>query len=271
MVKTQREYDYTDEQGELLYQAVRKEPKDFRQRRPDGQGGWIWNLQEVRRVLYHLPELVTADPQRAVFVVEGEKDVETLRSFGFLATCNPGGAGKWRSEYSEILRGRRVAILPDNDASGLKHAYEVAKFLQGSAGQIRVIQLPDLPSKGDVTDWFANGGSADELKMIFKGTAPWDGTDPALVTGSEILEPEQSKQGGEHVARYVVDTIGGGDADLTKECNRILDGVQQIIERSHDSVTKRGNLSGADPLAFIYMARGIMQDLVNGEDFAGRS
>src|SRR6266566_4173798 len=48
-------YDYTDANGTLLYQVCRFFPKDFRQRRPDGVGGWEWNLNGVRRVLYHLP------------------------------------------------------------------------------------------------------------------------------------------------------------------------------------------------------------------------
>ena len=71
-------YDYTDEFGTLLFQVVRLAPKTFRQRRPDGKGGWIWNLEGVTRVLYRLPDLMEALAlERRVFVVEGEKDVET--------------------------------------------------------------------------------------------------------------------------------------------------------------------------------------------------
>src|SRR6266436_5508784 len=81
-------YDYTDEHGDLLYQVVRYQPKDFKQRRPDGCGGWIWR-KSARHVLYHLPEVLEAP---IVFVAEGEKDVETLRSHGFVATTTAGGA-----------------------------------------------------------------------------------------------------------------------------------------------------------------------------------
>jgi len=49
-----------DEAGTLLYQVVRFAPKDFRQRCPDGAGGWLWKLNGVRRVLYHLPEVRAA-------------------------------------------------------------------------------------------------------------------------------------------------------------------------------------------------------------------
>src|SRR5262245_37261519 len=116
-------YPYVDETGKLLYEVVRFAPKDFRQRRPDGQGGWLWKLNGTRRMLYRLPEVregVTSD--RWVFVVEGEKDADRLAALGVVATCNPGGAGKWRPEYAKTLHGAKVAMLPDNDEPGRHHA-----------------------------------------------------------------------------------------------------------------------------------------------------
>ena len=90
------EYPYRDETGALLYVVERREPKAFRQRRPDGHGGWLWNLDGARRVLYRLPALVAADPLEAVFLVEGEKDADALAALGLVATTSPLGAGKWR-------------------------------------------------------------------------------------------------------------------------------------------------------------------------------
>ena len=75
-------YDYRDERGGCLYQVVRFEPKGFAQRRPDGNGGWIWNLDGVRQVPYRLPELLAADPDEWVLIVEGEKDADRLAGFG---------------------------------------------------------------------------------------------------------------------------------------------------------------------------------------------
>ncbi|MGA9729534.1 MAG: CHC2 zinc finger domain-containing protein, partial [Candidatus Acidiferrales bacterium] len=92
-------YDYTDENGELLYQNVRYEPKDFKQRRPDGKGGWMWNLHGVRRVLYRLPKVLAASD---VIIVEGEKDANTGDTLGLTATTS-GSTGTWRNEFSEIL------------------------------------------------------------------------------------------------------------------------------------------------------------------------
>jgi CHC2 zinc finger len=109
-------YRYTDEAGDLLYEVVRYEPKDFRQRRPDGRDGWIWSLGDCRRVLYHLPEVVDAARSGVlILIAEGEKDTDNLRDLGFCATTSPMGAGKWRREYAQSLRGAPVAILPDHD------------------------------------------------------------------------------------------------------------------------------------------------------------
>lgn len=150
-------YSYTDAEGELVYEVVRKaNPKGFFQRRPDGRGGWINNLKGVEPVLYRLREVVAAvrDGQR-VYIVEGEKDADNLARLGLAATTNAGGAGKWRKSYSKTLCGARVAILPDNDKPGRQHAEKVAASLHGVAVEVRVFQLPDLPPGGDVSDWIA--------------------------------------------------------------------------------------------------------------------
>jgi 5S rRNA maturation endonuclease (ribonuclease M5)/archaellum biogenesis ATPase FlaH len=156
-------YDYRDEKGNLLYQALRLNPKDFRQRRPDGEA-WKWNLDGVRRVLYRLPELLKSTG--TVYVAEGEKDVDNLYKLGCVATCNVGGAGKWKAEYSDVLKGRDVFILPDNDEPGKKHADDVAKSLKGIANSVDVVELPGLKSKADVSDWIADGGTKDKLERI---------------------------------------------------------------------------------------------------------
>jgi len=150
-------YDYTDEQGKLLFQVVRFDPKDFRQRRPDGEGGWIWSLDDTRRVLYRLCGLRAAiDFDDVVYIVEGEKDVDALHARDLVATCNPGGAGKWRAEYSESLRDANAVIVGDNDQAGRSHAQQVAAALHGIAKFVRVLDLtkfwPECRPKGDVSD-----------------------------------------------------------------------------------------------------------------------
>lgn len=185
------ENDYRDEQGTLLYQAVRFEPKDFRQRRPGPGGGWVWNLDEVRRVLYQLPELIAADPGEWVLICEGEKDCDRLAAAGWVSTTNCGGAGKWRDEYSEHLRGRRVAILPDNDKPGRDHAAQVAASLQGVAAEIKVVQLPGLSPKGDVSDWLDNGGTQEQLAELIQQAPPWaPAAEPSFFDRVEVAKKQ---------------------------------------------------------------------------------
>lgn len=169
-------YPYTDEDGNLLFEVVRMHPKTFRQRVPDGRGGWIWRLGDTRRVLYRLPEVVRAVREgRTVYVVEGEKDADRLAGLGVCATTAPGGAGKWRSEYSEPLRGARVVVLPDNDEPGRAHAEMVARALRAVSADVRVVHLPGLPAKGDVSDWLDAGGTVEELERLLRETpAPAD-------------------------------------------------------------------------------------------------
>lgn len=193
-------YDYRDEASELLMQVVRMEPKTFRQRRPEGNG-WSWSVKDVRVVPYRLPELLAA-PDSVVYLVEGEKDADRLASLGPVATCNAGGAGKWRKEHSEFLRGRSVVILPDNDQAGQLHAVKVAKTLRGIAADVRIVTLPGLDEKGDVSDWLDAGGTVEELALMHSAAAP---TAPAGEE-SEGEEKERESQADQVVkfaqARY---------------------------------------------------------------------
>jgi AAA domain/Toprim-like len=147
------EYTYTDQHGGPLYQVLRYEPKDFRQRRSDGNGGWIWTRGE-QTVLYRWPELVKY-PDATVFVCEGEKDADRVASLGHCATTISGGA-KWTEECIAPLAGRDVVILEDADDAGRKRATEAAEALYGRANSIRVVRLPGLDGhtdSKDVSDW----------------------------------------------------------------------------------------------------------------------
>lgn len=165
-------YDYVDEVGEVIFQVVRYEPKDFRQRRPAPQGGWSWSIKGVRQIPYRLPDLLEAiATEKTVFVVEGEKDVDRLWALGIPATCNAGGAGKWSPALDDHLRGADVVILPDNDDAGRNHKDLVAARLKDVAGRVRVLELPGLPSKGDPSDWLAAGGDAAQLYNLVETRA----------------------------------------------------------------------------------------------------
>lgn len=191
-------YDYHDESGKRLFQSV-KIPlpdggKTFYQRHedPENPGRWINNLKGIRKTLYRLPELLAADPTTPVYVVEGEKDVDRLVSLGFVATTNPAGGKNWKSEYASFLRGRKVVILPDNDETGRKHKKDITESLRDIA-TMKVVELPDLPEKGDVSDWLDDGHTADELRQIVKSApayAPPPPSDEIEFKGTEQKKPK---------------------------------------------------------------------------------
>lgn len=159
-------YDYDDEAGHVLYQVVRTQPKGFFQRRSDGHGGWIYKKSK-RQVLYHLREVIEAP---IVFVVEGEKDVETLRSQGFVATTNAGGAeAPWLPEFTVALGGREVILIPDNDRPGRERAARIARALLGRVMRLVILELESVK---DVTEWFEKGhGELELIALVEKGLA----------------------------------------------------------------------------------------------------
>ncbi|WP_276200589.1 AAA family ATPase [Chelatococcus sp. XZ-Ab1] len=182
-------YDYTDLAGDLLYQVCRKEwidengrrKKTFVQRRPDGKGGWIWNLGEVQHTLYRLPEIREAVAAgETIWLPEGEKDVETLQRLGLVATTNSGGAKNWNPElHAEFLRGADIVIPIDNDKAGRERADNIARSLTGIAKRVRVCDLapiwPDMPAKADVTDWIAEGnGTLERLEAYVDQLPAWE-------------------------------------------------------------------------------------------------
>jgi putative DNA primase/helicase len=164
-------YDYRDERGALLYQVIRLKPKDFRQRRPDGNGGWIYKLDGVQRIPYRLPEILQY-PDGTVFVCEGEKDADRVASLGHCATTV--ASGKWTDGCVQALAGRDIIILQDNDDAGEKKALTAAQALHSVAKTIRIVLLPDLPPGGDVSDWLdADPERAGKLVDICFDAPEW--------------------------------------------------------------------------------------------------
>ncbi len=165
-------YDYKAEDGKLLFQSCRFDPKRFTQRQPDGKGGWQWNLRGVEPVPFRLPELKAAIAAgNRVCIVEGEKDCDNLIKLGFDATTGPMGAGKWSPSLSPHFTGARVVIIPDNDEAGRKHAKLVGIALGGFAAHVVVLELSELPEKGDISDWIAAGGTAEQLRAEIESRA----------------------------------------------------------------------------------------------------
>lgn len=170
-------YDYRDTDGALLYQVLRYEPKDFRPRRPDGAGGWIWDLKGVTRVLYRLPELAGA---QAVWIVEGEKDADRLWSAGLVATTKAGGATGWPDEFTAQLKCAGVEqawVVPDCDTPGERYADRVVASLMSAEIRASRVDLPGLDKGGDVSDYLIAHGISDLLALTQRVTTPAPLTD----------------------------------------------------------------------------------------------
>lgn len=161
-------YDYKDETGNLLFQVVRFDPKSFRQRHKNGDGEWYWNLDNVRRIPYHLPEILQATTE-TIYIAEGEKDVDNLWATGYVATTTPGGANNWRAEYAQYFIGKRVCIIPDKDQAGYQYARNVATSLHGIAATIKTVILPGTSK--DFTEWIDDGGMVADLPTLETDTS----------------------------------------------------------------------------------------------------
>lgn len=165
-----KEYVYHDEDGSpVLLVGVdgTGESKRVRQYHRDGEE-WFSGAAN-KKVPYNLAFVLdTVSIPMPIYMVEGEKDVETLGAYMIAATTNPCGARKWPKDeqFNGYLRGADVIIIPDNDEPGRIHANQVAESLKGIADRIRILNLPGLAEKGDVTDWVEDGGDVTVLEKM---------------------------------------------------------------------------------------------------------
>jgi putative DNA primase/helicase len=196
-------YVYLDAESRPIVKAERwrvddARGKDFRQLRAilSEEGElirWEPGTKGIEVPPYQLPELARAERGSLVFIAEGEGKVNAIRAAGFYATCNIGGALKWRDHLSPWLAGMHVIILPDNDEPGRKHAQKVAASVHPVAGLVKVVTLPGLDPKGDIVDWLANGRTMDDVLVLAEDVAVWS---PDSVQVAAVAEPDELAAGG---------------------------------------------------------------------------
>lgn len=235
-------YDYLDEDGALLFQKLRYVDQDgrktFRQRRPDGIGGWIFSLGDTPKVLYNLPMVLhaIADGKR-IYVVEGEKDADTLNALGYVATTMPGGAGKWLEIHTRALAGAKVEIVADNDEPGLAHGRSVAAALQSAGITARLWRTP----KGkDVSEFLALGGNLKEVLPVENDDmidvsveADPSPIDQLASDIADVLQrPDLSEK--QKLSRASL-LIGSFGVDETAETGRLVHWQQFVEETDDDS------------------------------------
>jgi|GEM_PF-268407 len=175
---TVAEYVYRLADGAPYLRVQRTETKDFLQSHWDGEK-WVNGKPKGPKIPYMLPQLIAAVPTTPIYVVEGEKDADNLAKIALVATCNSEGAdngsgGKWTSDLNQYFQDRNINIIPDNDAQGRKHAQYVARQLEPIAASVRVIELPDLTPKGDVSDWLRSDTAGVKLSKLAKAAPLWE-------------------------------------------------------------------------------------------------
>ena len=233
-------YDYKDEKGKLIYQVVRYKPKGFSQRRPDGNGDWIWNMKGVNPVPYHLPEIIQAiEP---VLIVEGEKDVENLRRMGFTATTSPMGVGKWRESYNKYLKGKEVILIPDHDQPGNQHCRNIGQSLWEIAKNIKWVELPGLEEKEDVSDWIEKGNTKEKLLQLIEGAPKFvpDKYDKKRRTGntSDSILKDRTKS----IVPNLIHLVGEDDKTKYLFCNKGQWHIEEYIVKDNRRYSPKQNL-----------------------------
>ena len=234
-----KSYDYVNEDGELLFQKVRYVNQDgkksFRQRRSDGANGWIYSLGDTPKVLYNLPAVLAARENNIpIWLVEGEKDADTLINNGIVATTMPGGAGKWLDIHTEALAGATVEIIADNDEPGIAHAKTVYDALK-AAGSDALIWV--CPQHKDIHDHITSGLHLDELNPLDETEAP-----AFEISSDEVaeIEEEVEEEKPSSIAQKVEELkelFGRDDIDagtLIVKANRL------IIEAVSSGIEDRG-------------------------------
>ena len=232
-LKLTHTYDYRDAEGVLLFQKQRfvdaEGKKTFRQRRPDGDG-WVYSLGATPKVLYRLPQVLAAvAANEMVFVVEGEKDADTLVALGHTATTMPGGAGKWLDIHTEALAGADVWVVRDNDEVGAKHAGEVCDRLRAAGVTVTLVAPPSAHK--DVTDFFDAGGRLEELELLDDG--------PVVVAAPE--EPVAKSKDPLDEFITAVDQIKTKPFELAKKIQRVR-GLLDRIDPAIETIGETGRL-----------------------------
>lgn len=232
--KIEKIYPYCDEDGNILYEKVRFRfddgSKSFANRQvdPSNAGDYIWNLKEpaVRRVLYRLDDITDAIKKgEPIWLVEGEKDADTLAALGIHATTMDGGAGKWDQSYTDTLVGAHVEIISDNDEVGKIHALSVSEKLLAAGCSGCTVWISKYGK--DITDHLTSGRTFDDLDLYEHYERPEDFPDLDMDDGEPSTEDKLLDQ--------IAEVFAKEKLTLTQKLNRatILLGSVGTQEISH--------------------------------------
>lgn len=217
------DYIYATPDGEPIYKVVRMECHDHQQGDPKSfpqyhykDGGWHGGKGGATRTLYNLPDLHARSEIDVLYFVEGEKDVERLRSLGHAATCCCQGAGQHfeaqHADQLEALDPRRVVVIADRDDAGLKYAARFALVCFGLDINVSVVRGKVEALKSDVSDHLDAGYDLEQLEPI------------------DIYEPETVDSHGD------VDGIASATYQLPPNAGMETEARDHFVERAGDRV-----------------------------------
>lgn len=231
-------YDYTDEDGTLLFQKVRyvneQGKKKFLQRKPTGQKNpeWDYSIGDTPKVLYNLPAVTKAVKDgQPVWVVEGEKDADTLIEKGIIATTSPNGAGKWLPMHTKVLAGAVVEIIADNDEPGRDHARMVAEELAKAGCDVQVWVSP---TSKDITDHISNGHTIGDLEPLELELPDPVVLSPAEQTLQELTELLSSGGTPEQLLVKTNRLLNSQSSDRPVDFGRLVEWEEFVDESDND-------------------------------------
>ena len=193
------EYVYLDKDGNEYHKVNRFEfeggAKTFTQEHFEIES-WVSGDGNLPPIPYNLPSII-ARHDEPIWLVEGEKNADDLIRLGFVATTAKGGASAFPTtpDFAQWFDGSTVYALPDNDEPGNKWAATVSQVIPHA----KIVRIPGLPPKGDVSDWIAAGGTPQALISIASSDGdnskpstaltptPFTWVDPASIPQREVL------------------------------------------------------------------------------------
>lgn len=211
----EQEWAYQDEDRQTVFVKQRykigETGKTYRLYKVDADGRKHSTLGDARIVPYNLPALLDAKTAgRNVFLVEGEKAADAIKSIGMIATTAHTGAGSWPAAITEYFAGAQVIIVPDNDVAGWGYAYKAAEAILPIVKSLKVVDLGLQGQGDDAFEFIEAGGGRAELVALVKAAVPITSLDQ--VTMPERLNPILNS-----VASAVQQVTAPSEFDIAKE------------------------------------------------------
>lgn len=162
-------WDYHDEDGKVVCQKLKTADKQWKLRQADHTqyDGWRWGIKDIKPPLFNLPavlEAIASWDQEPICLAEGEKDaLRITKETEYVATTSIEGAPAWPKRYTETLsQASRVLVFVDNDLAGWQRAQNILKSLPNAV----IVPQPFTKEHEDISDWFNNGGTKDQLDVL---------------------------------------------------------------------------------------------------------